>query len=48
MRVQLTEHYVLVETDDIDFSTLRTAVEEFKAIYTEQTVEKLAVDIIEE
>lgn len=27
MRAQLTEYYVLVETDDIDFSTLRLAVE---------------------
>lgn len=30
MKATLTEYYVLVETDDIDLSTLRTAVEEFK------------------
>ena len=28
MRASITEHYVLVETDDIDFSILRLAVEE--------------------
>lgn len=48
MRAQLTEHYVLVETDDIDFSTLRIAVEQFRLIYSEQPVEKPAVEIIEE
>lgn len=30
MKATLTEYYVLVETDDIDLSTLRAAVEEFK------------------
>lgn len=28
MKAQLTEHYVLVETDDIDFTLLRRVVEE--------------------
>ena len=37
MRVTLTDHYVLVETDDIDFSTLRLAVEEY---YRQQTAVK--------
>ena len=41
MRAQLTEHYVLVETDDIDFSTLRLAVEQFRLIYSEQPVKDL-------
>lgn len=43
MRAQLTEHYVLVETDDIDFSTLRLAVESLPEL-----VEKLAIEIVEE
>ena len=41
MRAQLTEHYVLVETDDIDFSTLRLAVEELNAAVS---TEELPVD----
>lgn len=28
MKIQLTEQYVLVETDDIDFTLLRRVVEE--------------------
>lgn len=48
MRAQLTEHYVLVETDDIDFSALRIAVEQFRLIYSEQPAEKPAVENIEE
>ena len=48
MRAQLTEHYVLVETDDIDFSTLRIAVEQFKLIYSEQPAEKPVVELVEE
>lgn len=47
MRAQLTEYYVLVETDDIDFSALRLAVE---TIQTEQAeaIESLPVEILEE
>lgn len=41
MRAQLTEHYVLVETDDIDFSTLRLAVEQFKLTNSKQPVKDL-------
>jgi hypothetical protein len=41
MRAQLTEYYVLVETDDIDFSTLRLAVEELK---TADSTEELPTD----
>jgi hypothetical protein len=38
MRVQLTELYVLVETDDIDFSMLRLAIEESLIKDSEQTI----------
>jgi hypothetical protein len=30
MRVTLTDSYVLVETDDIDFNSLRKVVEKYK------------------
>lgn len=43
MRAQLTEYYVLVETDDIDFSTLRLAVESLPEL-----VEEPAIETIEE
>lgn len=39
MRAQLTEHYVLVETDDIDFSTLKLAVESLQELVEEPAIE---------
>lgn len=41
MKTTLTESYVLVETDDIDFSTLRLAVEQFKLANSKQPVKDL-------
>ena len=43
MRAQLTEYYVLVETDDIDLSALRLAVESLPEL-----VEEPATETIEE
>lgn len=47
MRAQLTEYYVLVETDDIDFSALRLAVETIQ-IEQAEAIESLPVELIEE
>ena len=43
MKTSITEQYILVETDDIDFSMLRLAVEE---IILE--LEKLDIEYLEE
>jgi len=39
MRVTLTDSYVLVETDDIYFNSLRKAVEEYKISNSNVTID---------
>lgn len=39
MRVTLTDSYVLVETDNIDFNSLRKAVEEYKLANSNVTID---------
>jgi hypothetical protein len=49
-RATITEHYVLVETDDIDFSVLRQAVKESQPRPNRRvaSIEELPVEILEQ
>lgn len=44
MKATLTEYYVLVETDDIDFSTLRLAVESLPELVEEPDIETIEAE----
>lgn len=50
MRTQLAEHFVLIETDDIDFSMLRQAVKESQPRPNRRvgSIEELPVEILEQ
>lgn len=47
MKATLTEYYVLVETDDIDFSTLRLAVDEYRINNSVHRIDELQLALAE-
>lgn len=46
-RVTLTEEYVLVETDDIDFSVLRAAVQAYEQTQQAYYINELPLELTE-